>query len=165
MDFLRANSRIFGVLSQTNLSLSINEPLYRKVTAWFSKYVHIGQSIEAANAKPVYYSTQDPVKVTTTLLSQLNDKVKANGSRFVVAMFPNRNQDPDYARQETAVLALSKQKGFDCIDFTDAFVKRPDTNSLFLLYHFSSTGHKLAAEEILPVINSEIPGACNAPLQ
>ncbi|MFX7078956.1 hypothetical protein ABTI16_19975, partial [Acinetobacter baumannii] len=74
--FLRSQSRIFGVFSQQNLMLSINEPMYHKINQLISK-LQTSKSPVATNrfVKPDY-PLQDPWEVTTRLLERLRSDIK-----------------------------------------------------------------------------------------
>ena len=143
--FLRSNSRIFGVFSQQNLMLSINEPLYRKLNLLYSK-LQFSHSAVAANrfVKPTY-PLQDPWVVTTKLLDRLRSDVDADGGHFALLMFPNAIKDKDYSIQIKAFEQDSRAKGFDLISLDPVFNKMPDPKLLFLQYHFSELGHSVVS--------------------
>lgn len=148
LNFLRKNSRIYGVLSQTNLSLSIHEKLYHKIRGWFVSLMSKVQPARNTNVQRLLYPPQEVWPVTSQLVTRLNNACKANGSKLVIMIFPNTVNDPVQTRQIAEFDQLSKQEGFGLLDLTPAFKANPDPNSLFLQYHFSSAGHKLAAEQL-----------------
>lgn len=148
LSFLRKNSRIYGVLSQTNLSLSIHEKLYHKIRGWFVNLMSKVQPARNNKFERLFYRPQEVWPVTSQLVTRLNNACKANGSKLVIMIFPNTVNDPVQARQIAEFHQLSKQEGFGLLDLTPAFKAHPDPNSLFLQYHFSSAGHKLAAEQL-----------------
>jgi lysophospholipase L1-like esterase len=145
IDFLRTNSRLYGVLSHANLTLSINEPHYRKVRSWIMtpfKPRHISRQAPAA------YAEQDVWNVTSALISRLDESCRKTGSKLVVVSFPNSVQDPEFGKQIEALHKLGKDKGFSVFDLTPTFRWHPDPKSLFVKYHFSTAGHKVVSEKI-----------------
>lgn len=148
LSFLRGNSRIFGVFSQQNLMLSINEPMYHKLNQIISKF-QLSNSPVARNrfVKPSY-PLQDPWVVTTKLLDRLRNDVKDDGAQFVLLLFPNSIQDKTYAVQEQAFEADSKTRGYNLLALTPIFMAMPDMHKLYLQYHFSITGHSVVAHMV-----------------
>ena len=100
------------------------------------------------------YGKQTPLLVTEALITKLGNQAKADKSQFILTMFPNTINDAEFAEQEKRFQVISKNQGFSYIDFTPFFTKGVDTKSLFLQYHFSSNGHRLVAEKLLPLIES-----------
>lgn len=148
LDFLRRNSRIYGVFSQTNFSLSIHEKLYTKIKGWLTKQASLGQPKPTGHPGRILYSPQDPWPVTRALLHRLNQDCRRNGSKLIVAAFPNTIGDPILAQQIPELEKLSQSEGFAFLDLTPAFQADNNPGSLFLQYHFSAAGHKLAAKEL-----------------
>ncbi|HEY9755341.1 MAG TPA: SGNH/GDSL hydrolase family protein [Oculatellaceae cyanobacterium] len=148
LSFLRGNSRIFGVFSQQNLMLSINEPMYHKLNQIISKF-QLSNSPVARNrfVKPSY-PLQDPWVVTTKLLDRLRGDVKDDGAQFVLLLFPNSIQDKTYAAQEQAFETDSKARGYNLLALTPIFKAMPDMHKLYLQYHFSVTGHSVVAHMV-----------------
>ena len=145
MSLLRSSSRIFGVFSQQNLMLSINEPMYHKLNQLFAK-LQMSRSPVTANrfVKPSY-PLQDPWIVTTKLLERLRDDVKQDNAEFVLLLFPNTIKDQAYAVQEKAFQADSLSQGFRLLPLTPVFNSIPDARKLYLQYHFSTDGHSLVS--------------------
>ncbi len=145
LSFLRSNSRIFGVFSQQNLMLSINEPMYHKLNQLFSK-LQMSRSPVTANrfVKPDY-PLQDPWLVTTKLLERLRNDVQADHAQFILLLFPNTIKDQAYAVQERAFQADSVAQGFKLLPLTPVFDSIPDARKLYLQYHFSVDGHSLVS--------------------
>ena len=144
MDFLRRNSCIYGVLSQTNLALSINEPFYRKLHRAFDNLIWPPNKNFAA----VQYSVQNPWLVTTKIFSALNDECGKAHSHLVILVFPNTLRNLDLGLQSSELADQGKKEGFAVVDLTPAFLTAPDTNSLFCQVHFSAKGHQLVAEQL-----------------
>ena len=146
LDFLRRNSRIYGVLSQANLNLSIHEPLYRKLRGWFlAPWTPRLPKLKPGQAP---YAPQDSWTVTSALVERLNADCLKTGSKLVVVEFPNIVKDAELNRQIVALGQLSAKDRFGSLDLTPVFRWNPDPMSLFLQYHFSIKGHKLVAEQI-----------------
>jgi lysophospholipase L1-like esterase len=154
MDYLHRNSRIYGVLSQTGLALSINEARYRKITGWFSAWTSSWSKNDGPSTWVVSYAKQDPEKVTGALLERLQGDVEKDGAKFVLAMFPNSVQDPLYMRQEVEYELLAKKNHFSFANLTYPFFQHGDPKALFLQYHFSASGHEVVAEQLLPMIQN-----------
>ncbi len=151
-NFLRRDSRIFGVLDHTNLTLSIHEPLYRKLRGWVLAPFSLGQP-KLKKARPLY-AQQDAWAVTAALVARLSNDCHAAGSRLVVVDFPNVVNDPELDRQIKELKALATKDNFGNLDLTPAFRWNPDPMSLFLQYHFSSKGHKVVANQIGTYLNT-----------
>jgi len=148
LDFLRAHSRIYGVFSQTNLSLSLTDSRYRKFRAWFDRTTALLSGRPLNRTTSLHYPQQDELQVTTALVKTFANFVKKNGQTFVVLIFPNMGQHPYFAKQTTLLKCMAKTDGFNYLDLTAKFIdsKRPSDN--FLLYHFSPAGHRLVAQEL-----------------
>jgi lysophospholipase L1-like esterase len=155
LSFLRKNSRIYGVLSQTNLSLSIHEKLYHKIRGWLVSLMARVQPAQSNKFKRLLYPPQDVWPVTSKLITRLNDVCLANGSKLIVMIFPNTVNDPVQTKQIAEFIRLSKQERFGLLDLTPAFKANPDPSSLFLQYHFSSDGHKVAAEQLAAFLKNQ----------
>lgn len=145
VDWLRVNSRIFGVFNHANLTLSLNEPWYRKVRGWVTAPFAKRKPKVAASTD---YKEQDGTKVTSALIARLNEDCRKRGGKLLVVAFPNVVQDPEYGKQIAAVEQLGKATGFEVFDLTPKFRWNPNPKALFLKYHFSSAGHKFVAEKI-----------------
>lgn len=147
LDFLRRNSRIYGVLSHANLTLSINEPLYRKIRGWVM-LPFTSKAVQPASARTPAYERQDGWKVTRQIILRLNNDCHAHNSRLLVLGFPNMVNDPESDRQLKDLRALKQEWDFDFFDLTPVFRWHPEPLSLFFKYHFSRQGHALMAAEI-----------------
>lgn len=145
-EYLRNNSRIYGVLSHANLNLTINEALFRKIRGWmfFSDSARLKKEGKATCA----YNIQEPWKVTSALVDRLNNDCQETGSKFFVLVFPNINNDPEYASQIPKLETLSKQRGFDYLDLTVPFHWHPNPMTFFVKYHFSDKGHEFVAAKL-----------------
>jgi hypothetical protein len=152
-DYLKRNSRIYGVLSATGLVLSINENNYRKLTGWWTSLTSSLVKNTGPTTWQVTYGKQSPDAVTEALLTKLNDDVTADGGRFALVIFPNVVQDPDLQRQQSLFEILSNHKKFAFYDLTRPFFDS-DFKSYFLEYHFSSKGHAFVAQRLKPLIES-----------
>ncbi len=152
-DYLKKNSRIYGVLSATGLVLSINEHNYRKWTAWLSSLTSSWTKNDRPSTWTVPYAKQSPDSVTEALLTKLNQDITADGAQFALIIFPNVVQDPDLQRQQSLFDMLSNKKKFAFVDLTRPFFDS-DFHSYFLEYHFSARGHAFVAERLKPLIEN-----------
>lgn len=152
-DYLKKNSRIYGVISATGLVLSINEHNYRKWTAWLVSLTSSWVKNDRPSTWTVPYEKQNPDRVTEALLTKLNSDITADGGRFALIIFPNVVQDPDLQRQQSLFEMLSNKKNFAFVDLTRPFFDS-DFHSYFLEYHFSAKGHAFVAERLKPLIEA-----------
>lgn len=152
-DYLKKNSRIYGVISATGLVLSINEHNYRKWTAWLSSLTNSWVKNDRSSTWTVPYAKQSPDSVTEALLTKLNQDITADGGKFALIMFPNVVQDPDLQRQQSLFEMLSNHKNFAFVDLTRPFFDA-DFHSFFLEYHFSAKGHAFVGQRLQPLIES-----------
>lgn len=151
--FLSKNSRIYGVLSQTNLALSINEALYHKLKGAIGKLNPASRKLKQKVAP--LYPPQDGWLVTSKLISAMNQSCKDKSTRFVVVCFPNVNNDTEYGRQIQALKEQSAREGFAYLDLTPAVRWNPDPLSLFVKYHFSNSGHQLTADQLTQLLRAQ----------
>lgn len=154
IDFLRAHSRIYGVLTQTNLALMINENGYRKVQSWYNRNFAPRYQWKSL---PPKYDVQDKMAVTTELIKQFHQEVTRDGSKFLLLLFPNNVRSDLLSQQADSLKKLSQTQGFELLDLTQSFHHHPQEKTLFLDYHFSSAGHRRAAETIEPVVTRLAP--------
>lgn len=152
-DYLKKNSRIYGVVSATGLVLSINEHNYRKWTAWLSSLTSSWVKNDRPSTWTVPYAKQSPDSVTEALITKLNSDITADGGKFALIIFPNVVQDPDLQRQQSLFEMLSNRKHFAFVDLTRPFFDS-DFHSYFLEYHFSSKGHAFVAQRLQPLIEN-----------
>jgi lysophospholipase L1-like esterase len=149
LDFLRTHSRIYGVFSQMNMSLSLNESRYRKLRMWLSE-------LTAPKANPTEsvaraskgYATQTGLTVTLGILAQLKAETKAHGESFYLVMFPNWIDDPNLTAQEAVIEPFAKTLNIDYLNLTPAFKSSDNLQANFLEYHFSPRGHELVAQKL-----------------
>lgn len=155
-DYLKKNSRIYGVLSATGLVLSINEHNYRKWTAWISALTSSWVKNDRPPTWTVPYEKQSADRVTEALITKLNQDITADGGKFAMIIFPNVVQDPDLQRQQSLFEMLSNRLHFVFFDLTRPFFDS-DFHSYFLEYHFSSKGHAFVARQLKPLIEKLSP--------
>ncbi len=162
MDFLRCHSRIYGIFSQANLSLSIHEPLYNKVRGWLTKLASLPATAFASDSTRtplgarasrqhqgrLLYPPPDVWQVTRALFHRLNEDCRRQGSKLVIMVFPNVVDDPILARQIPDLEAMGRSEGFGTMDLTQAFRAEPDVHALFLQFHFSAAGHQVVARQL-----------------
>lgn len=146
--WLQRNSRIYGVLTQTDMALNNNERVYFKWRGNFQRVLAFVQGKNPKEAVPgPVYAEQDPTKVTDALVVALSEKCRTTGSKLVVMLLP----DPTGTASEKLageLTALGKEHGFGLLDLSDAFKKHPQQKDLFLRVHLSSKGHKFVADTL-----------------
>jgi lysophospholipase L1-like esterase len=151
LDFLRRNSRIYGVLSHSDMNLSIHEPLYRKLRGWVLK--PFAPRLPKLKASDAPYPIQDGKAVTAALFERLNSDCANARSKLVVVAFPNVVNDAEFTQQIELFAKLAEKDHFGWFDLTPTFRWNPDPMSLFLQYHFSAKGHRFVAERIADYLN------------
>lgn len=151
LDFLRAHSSIYGVLSQTNLALSINEPLYGKLKNAFDWLCNLGN--QSKNVTNIIYPEQDAFRVTRSLIMDLHQSCQDNNSKFVLLVFPNTLGDLQLGFQAKQLLALAKEEEFPALDLTQSFYDTGNPGAQFLEFHFSSPGHQVVANQLTKLLN------------
>lgn len=151
--FLSKHSRIYGVFSQANLALSINEALYHKIKSALGKLVP-GQKKKNKQVAPAY-PPQDGWRVTSSLISAMNQTCRESGNKLVVVCFPNVVQDKEYGLQIDAIKQLAATERFSYMDMTPTVRWDPNPMSLFVKYHFSDRGHAVTSEQIIKVLKTD----------
>lgn len=146
LDWLRRNSRIYGVVNQTLFSLSVNDKRFVKLKHMFDK------GAKMRKIPPATYPPQNEDQVAARLLERLNADVKEKGGRLVVMMFPNMIDYPDLTRQQKLFSRMAKTQGFGYLDLTDAVKAYKTKHELLIEYHFSQKGHKLIADLLKPYL-------------
>lgn len=146
--FLQRNSRIYGVLCQTDLALNINERLYWRLRGAVQRVMTIAQGKNPKAEPPgPAYAEQNPTKVTEEIVVALSKKCADNGSKLVIMLLP----DPSGKASEVLskeLTTLGSQNNFGLLDLSDAFKKHPNSKELFLRVHLSSQGHKFVADTL-----------------
>jgi hypothetical protein len=149
--FLRANSCIWGVFSQTNLQLLLHEKYYMRgkniIANITAKIDQLTKGADSA-AFQSNYAPQDKLKVTTAILERLGSEVVADGGKLVVMTFPDLVNDPEYACQRGQLKQLADRNQHGFLDLDTPVKEHPAPFSLFLAYHFSKQGHELIAREL-----------------
>ena len=155
LDFLRANSRIYGVFSQAHLSLTLNDSRYRKFTSWLQSSVLGKTGRGALHAPADLKPAQDPLKVTLALVHTLAAEAKSHNQIFIFMMFPNTIGDPEVDRQQKQLNQLADQDGFDFMDLLPPF-QNADPDADFIQIHFSPIGHKRVALMLFNLLHSKL---------
>lgn len=150
LDWLRRNSRIYGVINQTIFSLSVNDKRFVKIKQWLTKQK------QTHKIAPATYPPQNPDLVGAKLIERLNNDVKATGGRLIVMMFPNTVPYPDLKRQQVLFSNLAKTADFDYIDLSKPFIDHKRKQDLIIEYHFSKKGHQFLAELLKPCVDSAL---------
>lgn len=153
IDFLRRNSRIYGILTHTNLTLSLNEQLYSKLRGSILKMLPGSKT----NWKPVAapYQHKDPWEISKQIFNRVNSDCKEMNAKFFLVCFPNIVKDKVYGDQIVSLEKQAKENGFAYLDLSPDYLNSSDPKLLFLKYHFSDAGHELSAKRIAEVIRSE----------
>jgi len=158
-DFLRAQSRIYGALSQMNLSLSLNESRYRKLRSCIDNLFKASQSnTQKGSPKivPPTYPKQEPLNVTFALLAQFAAETKAHHQLLGVIVFPNWVRDPILYGQIAALKPFCQSLKVNFIDLTPAFFASADLRRNFFEYHFSPEGHTLTAKLLSTMFENQL---------
>jgi hypothetical protein len=156
MDYIRRESRIFGVLSQQNLMLTINEPLYTKIKRAIGKIPFPGTKRHSTAIIHPTYALPDAMRVTSKIFSDLNAAIQKDGAQLVVVTFPNVAGDPQFAKEEAALQETGRQQNFAVVSLTRPFLKAADSANLFLKYHFSKYGHTVVANVLSDFIEHQL---------
>ncbi len=142
LDFLRRNSRIFGVMMQTDLYLGVNEPLYRTIRNGFKAGI-------PAHPKPTY-EYPNAFLVMLELIKNINQECAKEHGKFAVMMFPKTIEDPVFATQAAHIKRQAALDQFGYLDLSKDFAAVCDADKkLFVQVHFSQDGHKLVAKQLL----------------
>jgi hypothetical protein len=160
-DFVRTRSRIYGALSQMNLSLSLNESRYRKLRSWIDQ-LGKAMSPHAKDGAPTnvpQYAKQQPLNVTCALIAQFASETSAHHQFLSIIVFPNWVGDPVLHRQIATLKPFSESIGISFIDLTPIFFASPDLRSNFIEYHFSTQGHELAAQQLSNLFQQQLSKA------
>lgn len=145
LDALRRNSRIYGVLTHTNLALNLNEPLYAKTRNSILKLLPGAK--EQFKHVQAPYVIKDPWMVTQKVIERANNDCKNMGTKFMVVCFPNNVNETEYSKQIQSLAKQSAEQGFGYLDLTPDYIGS-NAKELFLKYHFSTAGHTVAARKI-----------------
>jgi lysophospholipase L1-like esterase len=149
ISFLQRNSRIYGVLCQTDMALNNNEKLYFKWRGRFQNMLSYlkGKNLNAEPPGPVY-AEQDPIKVTDALVVALADKCTKSGSKLIIMLLPDPSGTAAGRQLSAELTKLGAEHGFGLLDLTTAFKQHPQSKDLFLRVHLSSLGHKFVADTL-----------------
>jgi hypothetical protein len=152
-DFLRVHSRIYGVFSQLNLALNLNEGRYRRLRSWITR---LEGSSTRINIERPDYPKQDGLQVTTALLDRLIAETKKHKQLFALLTYPNWTNDPTYEKQLAVLEPFAKSRQVEFLDLSKPFFARPDLVGKFIQYHLSVAGHELAAGEIVGIFEKRL---------
>lgn len=153
-DFLRRHSRIYGILTHTNLALSLNEMLYSKLRNSIMKMLPGSKTNWKRIEAP--YTITDPWKVSEAIFNRINADCQSMDARFMLVCFPNIVNDAEYSDQIKALDKQAKVQNFVYSDLSPNYSQSPDPKKLFLKYHFSNEGHELAARQIAETISKQV---------
>ena len=157
-EYLRKNSAIFGVLSQADLSLTLNEPRYRKVKSWWQSIVNLPNKFkkpkEGGEHAKALYADQNDMVVTKALLAKLADEAASKKRKFILAVFPNIVGYAPLMVQAKELKILAEHKNFAYLDLSKSFLADREPHSNFIQYHFSAKGHKVVAQELVGLVTN-----------
>ncbi len=149
IDFLRRNSRIYGILTHMNLTLSLNEMLYSKVRGSLTKLLPGSKKQWNVQAP---YTHKNPWTISEQIFERVNADCKDMNANLMLVCFPNIVNDKVYGVQIEALQKQAKSAGFTYLDLSEDYFKAKDPKAMFLKYHFSNAGHELAAKRISDVL-------------
>ncbi len=157
-DFLREHSAIHGVLTQADLSLTINEPRYRKIKSWIEALVNLPKRFDPKNQSTLtaIYPDQNDMAVTKALIERLANNIAQKNRTFILMIFPNIVHYDVLLQQAKQLKTLADNKHFRCLDLSSSFLADKDPNSNFIQYHFSKKGHEVVASQLMQVINERV---------
>jgi hypothetical protein len=149
-EFLRKNSAIYGVLTQADFSLSLNEPRYCKLKNWWQALLNLPSKLNGKQpiVSKAYYADQSDIAVTKALLERLSQEAKEKKRVFILTVFPNIVNYKDLKEQAKELKALAGKKDFQYLDLSNSFLACKDPSSNFLQYHFSEKGHAVVAYDL-----------------
>ena len=150
INWLRANSNVYGMVSRTNFNLFLSDKAYFRLTRLLQDISRKASSLAGKEEIAVpLYGAQNNRQVTLALLSRFNQEAKAAGTRFAVTLFPDvTNSDQDWKDTIKALKDRASAEDFDVIDLQPPFRQDKNPQGLFLQYHFSRAGHELTADTI-----------------
>ena len=172
LEFLRANSRIYGVYDQTNFQLNLTDKVYVKLrrlaTQISNKVKAMSKGSSNTDAKtavdetPPQVPPQEKFKITQALLSQIQSTAKAHDANFLLLTFPDMgNIDPVFSKQIPELLQQGKAEGFGVIELSQPFRDYKGKDDVFYQVHFASGGHKVTAEVLAKYVEDLIAAKQN----
>lgn len=156
LDFMRAHSRLYGVFSQANLSLSLTDSRYRKFRAWFDRFKAFASSKPQHQSTSLSYPQPDGLTVTNTLIRTLSQEARESGQSFVLLFFPDMGHDALFAEQIDLLRRTGDSGRFYCLDLAPQFRQCKNQAENFLWYHFSPKGHRLVAQQLKAAFATQI---------
>lgn len=150
VNWLRANSNVYGMVSRTNFNLFLSDKAYFRLTRLLQDISRKTSSLTGKEEISIpLYGPQNNRQVTLALLSRFNKEAKSEGTRFGVTLFPDvTNSDQDWKDTIKALKERAAAEDFDVIDLQPPFRQDKNPQGLFLQYHFSRAGHELTADTI-----------------
>ncbi len=162
-DWLRNNSTVYGVLNQTDFTLNLNEPLYRKLKGWWGSILSWSTNTGGASPAPtdpsyssvskpaqqqISYPDQDEMVVTKALIGKLASQAASQKQTFILCIYPNINHYAELTEQAKQLKAFATENHFVCRDLSPAFLADTDPHSNFFLYHLNQKGHTTVANQL-----------------
>ncbi len=147
LDWLRKDSRLYGVINQTLFSLSVNDKRFVKLKQSLTRQKQSRKIAAAPKKKNI------PSKILTRWGKtdrKIERRCQSTGGQLIVMMFPNTANYPDLKRQQDLFGKLAQKEGFKYLDLTPHFKNYKNKHELIIEYHFSKKGHKLLADLLKP---------------
>ncbi len=155
LEFLRANSRIYGVWDQTNFQLNLTDKFYNKTRRSLTNFIAKLTASYSPPASAPQYAIPDKLKVTQALLSEINTTARKHGADFLLITFPDMgNIDPIFRDQLPALRAQSAGEKFGMIELSQPFRDYKGNQALFYQVHFAEAGHQVAAQCLTDYVTS-----------
>ncbi len=148
LNWLRANSNLYGAVNRTNFNLFLSDKAYFRLTRFAQDMGKRLATQKEAIAVPLY-GVQNNRQVTLAVIKEFQRTARAAGSQFAMTLFPDVTaSDKDWADTITAIKAQASSDNFGVIDLQPPFRKDKNPSGLFLQFHFSKEGHELTARTI-----------------
>lgn len=163
INWLRANSNVYGIITRTNFNLFLGDKAYYRIMRFqqtAGKKINDFVQEKLLHKKPevtaTIYAPQENRAVTKALVREFQKTVQESGSKFALMLFPDVTaSDVDWATTVSQLKEQSTADNFTIIDLQPRFKQDKDPSSLFLQFHFSKRGHDLTAETILDLIKAD----------
>jgi len=163
-DWLRKYSTIYSVINQSDFSLTLNEPRYRKIKGWLTSLSNrvrrvanpvSKEDFSSSQASTDLYPDQDEMAVTKALISKLAQQAAQNGQLFIVVIYPNLDHYVALTEQAQQLKSLAKEKHFLYLDLSPSFLADPQPRSNFALYHLNKKGHLTVANQLFEIFKAK----------
>ncbi len=163
INWLRAHSNIYGIITRTNFNLFLGDKAYYRImrfqqaaTKKVNDFIQEKILHKKVEQTALIYAPQENRAVTKALVHEFQKAVEQSGSKFALMLFPDVTaSDVDWATTVAQLKSQSVADNFTLIDLQPRFKQDKDPSSLFLQFHFSKRGHDLTAETISDLIKAK----------